>query len=708
MADGPRRWIPFSLAIASLPPAAPALLAPFRTHPATRRILEAFAAETPAAVAVAGPTGVTTTLLAAATALAHPGPVLLVTAFEDQAHAATADLLHLARGSDEAGGGGDGDTHLVVAPFDALGPRDLLGARAEGPLARRLVLAATLDHGSAGGADAEDLAANAGRWVMVASVAALLQAVPGAEAVAGAVRRIHPGDELDAGALQDLLTSTGHRAAGADAEAAGTLHVDGSAVRFRPLGAVATDDAGRASTAARAAIVVTFENDRIGSIRFADPPTDAWDRPLAALTLATPEAKRVLQRESTRCLLDLLPANTGVVLDDDEAIALEAARLGRRSEGGAGDLTPGELEERLAARPAVRVDTHPEGEDAAALEAELPVPFSRNPDAAAQELAARGRAHAVLVVSDHPDDPRLKDRLAHAPDARLLRGVLSEGFRLRSKDGDTEVVPGHELLGVPAPPEAAVEDPAPDGPPETGTLGSVLVSLEPGDALVHADHGVALFGGMEPIETGIGSRRTTLDHLTLAFAEPDTLRVPADQAARVFPFHASADAPTPDPLNGLAWAKKLALAEAAANALCGSGGKRRPRPRTGRGGRIRPRPTGSARSKTTSRTSRPPTSPRPSPPSPPTWRRRHRWTGWCAATSASARPRSRPGRSSAWSARGGAPGWRRPEGPPGRAARARPPCSPSSTAAASPRGSARTASRSACSRGCARRRSRTR
>ena len=385
--------------------------------------------------------------------------------------------------------------------------------------------------------------------------------------MAGAVRRIHPGDELDAGALQDLLTSTGHRAAGADVEAAGTLHVDGSAVRFRPLGAVATDEAGRASTAARAAIVVTFENDRIGSIRFADPPTDAWDRPLAALTLATPEAKRVLQRESTRCLLDLLPANTGVVLDDDEAIALEAARLGRRSEGGAGDLTPGELEERLAARPAVRVDTHPEGEDAAALEAELPAPFSRNPDAAAQELAARARAHAVLVVSDHPDDPRLKDRLAHAPDARLLRGVLSEGFRLRSEDGDTEVVPGHELLGVPAPPEAAVEDPAPDGPPETGTLGSVLVSLEPGDALVHADHGVALFGGMEPIETGIGSRRTTLDHLTLAFAEPDTLRVPADQAARVFPFHASSDAPTPDPLNGLAWAKKLALAEAAANAV---------------------------------------------------------------------------------------------------------------------------------------------
>ncbi|MBB6443369.1 DEAD/DEAH box helicase [Phycisphaera mikurensis] len=517
-------------------------------------------------MAVAGPTGVTTTLLAAAAALAHPGPVLLVTAFEDQAQAATADLLNLARGSDESGIGGAGDTHLVVAPFDALGPRDLLGARAEGPLVRRVVLAATLDHGATGRQDAEGLAANAGRWVIVASVAALLQAVPTEAVVAGAVRRIHPGDAVDLPALVGLLEATGHRAARAEAVAAGTFHAGGSTLRFRPLGAIATDDAGRASTAARAAVVVGFEENRIASIRFADPPTEAWNRPLAAITLATPDAKRVLQRASTRCLLDLLPARTGVVLDDAEAIALEAARLGRRAAGGGGDLTPAELDERLAARPVVRVDLQPAAEAALRLDAGRPSPFPLHADAAGRELAARSRDRRVLVVSDRPDDPRLADRLSEAPEARLMRGLLSEGFRLRGEDG-FEAVPGHELLGVPAPPGAAVEDPAADGAPDSGTLGSVLVSLEPGDPLVHAEHGVALYEGMEPIEIGIGSRRTTIDHLTLAFAEPDTLRVPADQAARVFPFHAADDAPTPDPLNSRAWAKKLSAAEAAASAF---------------------------------------------------------------------------------------------------------------------------------------------
>ena len=95
----------------------------------------------------------------------------------------------------------------------------------------------------------------------------------------------------------------------------------------------------------------------------------------------------------------------------------------------------------------------------------------------------------------------------------------------------------------------------------------MLVHLEEGDPLVHADHGVATYAGLEPVETGIGSRRTTLDHLTLRFAEPDTLRVPADQAARVYPFHAADEAPSPDTLHGKAWPKKVAAAEAAASAF---------------------------------------------------------------------------------------------------------------------------------------------
>ena len=570
----PRRGV--ASLIATLPPAAPTLVRPFRDHPATRAALEAFAAETPGVVEVSGPTGVTSTLLTAAAALAHPGPVLLVTAFEDQAHAATADLLNLARGS-TGEPGGEGDTHLVVAPFDELGPRDLLGARAEGPVARRLVLAATLDHRRS-----EAVGENDGRWVVVASAAALLQAVPPAEAVAGAVERLHPGDAFSRERLVEHLLATGHREAEEGESGPGLFHLqgDGSTLRFRPLAAVATDADGRTSTAGRASIDVGFEGDAIGSIRFVDPPTPAWERPLAALTLATPDAARVLQREADRSLLDLFPdagpgsASLGVVIDDGEAVALELDRLSRRAGGGTGVLTPAELGERLAARPRLVVNgagrgVIPGGGDvgeAIELDAAPPPAFARDAAAAREDLAARAADHPVVVATDRPEEGALRERLGEAGAAKVLRGVLSHGFHLRGENA-LEAVPAHELLRRAAPPEAAVEDPRRPEPPSTDSLASVLIDLHDGDPVVHADHGVALYRGMESIAVGIGSRRKEIDHLTLAFAEPDTLRVPAEQAARVFPFHAADDAPSPDPLNGKAWPRKVAAAEAAAAAF---------------------------------------------------------------------------------------------------------------------------------------------
>ena len=571
----------------------PALLAPFRSHPGRRRALELFGGTTPAVAAVAGPTGVTTTLLAAADALAPPGPVLLVTAFEDQARAAYGGPPEPRRGRRRAARRGDGDTHLVGrVPSTSSGRGTCSGAGPRGP--------------SRGGwcwprrsttppaADAQDRprtpAGGDGRVGGGAAPGGAVGATPWrARRAAAPRRRNRTRDRLEAPAL--------HRAP-AEGDEDGGGHCS-TRTWIRPAGSGRSRRSRRTTTAGppprgRAAIVVTFENgrDRVDPLR---RPADRRLGPAAGLAHARDargDARAAAGVEPLPARPAARPTRRGARRRRGDRPRGRPARptvRGRRRRS-----TPCELKERsrpARLRPRGRA---PRGRGRGRPRAELPVPFSRNPDAAAQELAARGRRTAVLVVSDHPDDPRLKRpprRRPRCPAAagRALRGLPLEEQRRRHRGRSR---PRAARRARPA--RGRRRGPAPDGPPETGTLGSVLVSLEPGDALVHADHGVALFGGMEPIETGIGSRRTTLDHLTLAFAEPDTLRVPADQAARVFPFHASADAPTPDPLNGLAWGKKLALAEAAANAFragaAESGGRGRGPVGAVASGRGRPAP----------------------------------------------------------------------------------------------------------------------
>lgn len=94
-----------------------------------------------------------------------------------------------------------------------------------------------------------------------------------------------------------------------------------------------------------------------------------------------------------------------------------------------------------------------------------------------------------------------------------------------------------------------------------------MAALREGDYVVHLNHGVGRFQGLETIttptvspsgETGEGIAR---EYLRLEYSGGDKLYVPADQADRVRPYSGASSAPTLDKLGGQSWAKSYSRAQ---------------------------------------------------------------------------------------------------------------------------------------------------
>ncbi|HVK03564.1 MAG TPA: DEAD/DEAH box helicase [Armatimonadaceae bacterium] len=102
-----------------------------------------------------------------------------------------------------------------------------------------------------------------------------------------------------------------------------------------------------------------------------------------------------------------------------------------------------------------------------------------------------------------------------------------------------------------------------------------LGGLEYGAPVVHQNHGVALFRGLETVATPSaedGAPPTEREYLVLEYRGGDKLYVPADQADRVRPFigpvsAAGGGTPALDRLRGQGWAKAVARARREADGV---------------------------------------------------------------------------------------------------------------------------------------------
>ena len=181
-------------------------------------------------------------------------------------------------------------------------------------------------------------------------------------------------------------------------------------------------------------------------------------------------------------------------------------------------LSPEEAEKRLEGFPRVLIREEPEGDQI--LETGPPPAIDRDMDRLRGFLAQEGaRGHQTLILCDNDGQvQRLEEILSEAglpAGTRLGVGALAGGFLLDCSSPPLRILTDHEIFrrsrrlrrGRRFRGAAALES---------------LAQLSPGDYVVHMDHGVGVFRGLEQLEVA----GEEIEALAIEYADGEILRVP--------------------------------------------------------------------------------------------------------------------------------------------------------------------------------------
>ncbi len=137
----------------------------------------------------------------------------------------------------------------------------------------------------------------------------------------------------------------------------------------------------------------------------------------------------------------------------------------------------------------------------------------------------------------------------------LLLGELSAGFT--PQDPPLCFVTEDEVLGAPR----VVRHKA---PPRLSAMLAALDDLEPGDLVVHVDHGIGIYQGL--VSLAVGAAESDFLHLT--YAGGDKLYLPADRIGLISKYRGPDDARPPlDRLGGRSWLRTKGRVQKAVEAI---------------------------------------------------------------------------------------------------------------------------------------------
>jgi transcription-repair coupling factor (superfamily II helicase) len=157
-----------------------------------------------------------------------------------------------------------------------------------------------------------------------------------------------------------------------------------------------------------------------------------------------------------------------------------------------------------------------------------------------QELFEPYGISCILAEAD-PFNPEAQQ---HGADLLLAIGELSRGFRL--PDARLAVIAEEELFGKRVRRKSAVTA------LRTKQILASLAELKPGDAMVHVDHGIGIYRGLQHLKTGVVEG----DFLLLEYANADKLYLPIDRLGLVQRYvGGEGAAPAPAKLGGAGWEK---------------------------------------------------------------------------------------------------------------------------------------------------------
>ncbi len=490
---------------------------------------------TKASIALVGAAGSSISVLVAALASRIDAPILFVTAHRDDADDAAAEI----------GGRRVGGVPISCSLFPAL-ESSFAGQEVAEQFGERVAVLRMLDTG-------------ASPRVIVAPVTALMQGVPAAADMHSVVRRIRVGERVQREALLEWLVQSGYERM-ATIETPGSFAVRGGILDIFPVGAMVP-------------IRIDTFGEEIEGIFEVDLATQATDRKIDSVDLVRagglfdpahvePIAGRLDPRtilvlcetveiaEQSRGYQDRLSDGRGVVPWPDTLRQLHAV-CARTVE--AGVLVQAATPNLLVPVPVATVEPFPE-RLTSAIESLLQLSLTHSTVVLCETAGDESRARE-LVESQWKETPSARTRAgcSTAP-LRIEQGHLHRGFHWDSNGpSPIAVVPWHEVLnrfGVRRRSVAA---------PVVGAQRArdAFLFFEPGDYVVHRDHGIAKYHGLKQLPDRDRTSASDEEYLTLEYHGGALLHVPASKVSLVQRYvGAGAAKPALSALGGRRWKKQ--------------------------------------------------------------------------------------------------------------------------------------------------------
>ena len=319
---------------------------------------------------------------------------------------------------------------------------------------------------------------------------------------------------------------------------------------------------------------IEWWGDEIASLRTFDLTSQRSEDPRGAVTVLPITTASLGSGERVRrCLLDLLPSDTVLWLEEPRGVEQEverawsesahhlevARRLGEEVPSRDELFVPPDRWSEHVTRFA-RIEAQSGASEGHAFPFLPPEPIQR--DLARLRRLIATPPHTLILCDNEGQLERLEELLEHGgslpSSVTLLVGALSGGFVV---PGAVRVLTDHEIFRR----ERRLRRPRRY---RQAAPGSVLEGLGLGAYVVHLEHGIGIYRGIETITAGDGE----IEVAVVEYEGGDRLNVPLYRIDQLEPYRsAPADGDAPPPrlprLGGTAWQRQREKAQAAIRAM---------------------------------------------------------------------------------------------------------------------------------------------
>ncbi|MSR69602.1 MAG: transcription-repair coupling factor [Phycisphaerales bacterium] len=469
-------------------------------------------------IALCASAGSSSTVVAGAIALRVGAPILFVTAHRDDAEEAVAELIGLG---------------IACAHLPAL-ESTFAGQEVAEQFGERVRVLRALDAGVAPA-------------VLVAPVTALMQGVPAANEMNTVIMTIAQGTTLSRDALLQWLAQGGYERMSC-AESPGSFAVRGGILDVFPVGALTP-------------VRIDAMGDEIERIFEVDLSTQASDRQIESVDLI--RAGGLFDAQRVQPITSRLDARTILIISEGAEISEQARGYQDRLNDGCGIVPWPDTLRDLHGRCARTVEMGTLVQAAnPARTVQLPIEallqFSEAVPAAMDDLARLASLHLTTVLCETAGDlSRAAELIAPLPRAAVVTTEarhLHRGFVWTEKAPESlAVVPWHEVLNRFGARRRSVATP----PTGAGRARDAFLFFEPGDYVVHRDHGIAKYHGLTQLAERERPSSSDEEYLTLEYLGGSLLHVPASKVALVQRYvGAGSIRPPLSALGGRRWKKQ--------------------------------------------------------------------------------------------------------------------------------------------------------